>query len=170
MSFVYLLCQKTSRAPKNSIQIKQFIWWLMNKYDGDNLCLKESIQMKSSKDLQLLIVWSLRRERERYCNLYQFAVTRRADLQFVSFLLHFLDQVDEHVCLRQVLWGQRRLLLNSSEEHFTHPRLINWTRFSPGMTKNQKLLSSWKSAEHKNKHNIHKDPTIYHRRKTTHKK
>lgn len=66
-NWVDVLClltlPKTSRAPNNSIQIKQFIWWLMNKYDGDNLCLKESIQMKSSKDLQLLIVWSLRRGR-----------------------------------------------------------------------------------------------------------
>lgn len=40
--------------------------------------------------------------------LYQIGVDRGADPQFVPFLLHFLDEVDEHVRLRQVLWGQLR--------------------------------------------------------------
>lgn len=38
--------------------------------------------------------------------LYQIGLDRGADPQFVPFLLHFLDEVDEHVCLRQVLGGK----------------------------------------------------------------
>lgn len=36
-----------------------------------------------------------------------------ADPQFVSFLLQFLDEVDEHVCLGQVLWEQNKMIFTS---------------------------------------------------------
>lgn len=35
--------------------------------------------------------------------MYQVCVNRGADPQFVPFLLDFLDEVNEHVRLRQVL-------------------------------------------------------------------
>lgn len=48
----------------------------------------------------------LEKAEEMDSKLYQIGLDRRADPQFVPFLLHFLDEVDEHVSLRQVLWGQ----------------------------------------------------------------
>lgn len=44
-----------------------------------------------------------KKEKEMGTKLYQIGLDRGADPQLVPFLLHFLDEVDEHVCLRQVL-------------------------------------------------------------------
>jgi len=37
---------------------------------------------------------------------YQICLDGWTDLQLVTFLLHFMDEVNEHVCLGQVLYGQ----------------------------------------------------------------
>lgn len=44
---------------------------------------------------------------------YHGGVHSGADPQFVAFVLHFLDEVDEHVRLRQVLWREQDYLESS---------------------------------------------------------
>lgn len=50
---------------------------------------------------------SLRMKKKKRTRLqeskYQIGISGGADPQFVAFLLHFLDEIDEHVCLGQVL-------------------------------------------------------------------
>lgn len=45
--------------------------------------------------------------------MYQVGLNGGADPQLVPFFLHFLDQVDEHVCLKQVLKDKKSLLTQS---------------------------------------------------------
>lgn len=44
--------------------------------------------------------------------LYHIGIKSGADPHFVSFVLHFLDEVDEHVSLRQVLLGEHNCFTN----------------------------------------------------------
>lgn len=43
--------------------------------------------------------------------MYQVGLGGGADPQLVPFLLDFLDEVDEHVCLKQVLQDKKKLVL-----------------------------------------------------------
>ncbi len=53
--------------------------------------------------------------------LYQISLDRGADPQFVPFLLQFLDEVNEHVRLREVLWGKQNYFKTLSLTILIHP-------------------------------------------------
>jgi len=57
--------------------------------------------------------WKRRLVEEVDVRLYHVAIDSGADPQLVAFVLHILDEVDEHVRLRQVLWGE--------QNHFESP-------------------------------------------------
>lgn len=92
-----------------------------NRYDGERIRqyweLEQWIQKRSHLHFVQSVgrLWEIgafsRSRREGQANCYQMGLDSRADLQLVPFLLQFLDEVDEHVCLWQVLREQDKIIL-----------------------------------------------------------